>query len=180
MLIVGRDASSGMIAAPNPVVAQRAAMAGALARPTPQPARAIPTPPHTPALVYAGGAGPQPLARGHEAPSPVEIEAAGSILALLALVCVALSLTAVIWAPLALFVVVGLLLAHWVVGNPWHRALTEPPLGSTLARHVWLRWLLWPGMSVPRDFKLIALISLVVGYVWLIASVTQLLWTLVH
>jgi hypothetical protein len=154
----------------------------------PPPARAIPTPPHAPALVYASGAAPRAgivglasgLAVGHAAPSPLEVEAAASILALLSLVCVALSLMGAIWAPLLLFVVVGLGLAHWVIGNPWHAWLASLPIGETLEQHAWLRWLLWPGMPMPREFKLIALAALIVGYFWLIATVAQLFYALGH
>ncbi len=146
----------------------------------PPPARAIPTPPHAPALVYAPGAAPRPAVVGQEAPSPIEVEAAASILALLSLVCVALSLMGANWAPLLLFVVVGLGLAHWVIGNPWHAWLAKWPIGETLEQHAWLRWLLWPGMPMPREFKLIALAALIVGYFWLIAIVAQLLYSLAH
>jgi serine/threonine-protein kinase len=145
-----------------------------------QPWRAIPTPPHAPPLVYAPSVAPLLRARAWDRPSRREVEAAASILALLSLVCVALSLTGALWAPLLLFVLLGLALAHWVVGNPWHAALTASPLGDPLAQSAWTRWLLWPGMPLPLEFRLIAFASLGIGYLWLIVSVVQLLWSLVH
>jgi hypothetical protein len=115
---------------------------------------------------------------GWEEPSQIEVEAAASILALLSLVCVALSLTGAFWTPLLLLVIVGLGLAHWVIGDPWHAQLGASAVGRALRRQRWLRWLLWPGMPMPREFKLIGLAALIVGYVWLIASGVQVLWAL--
>ncbi len=115
---------------------------------------------------------------GYAQAHSVELEAAASVLALLALICVSLSLTGAFLHPMLLFAVAGIALAHWVLGVPWHAQLVTSPLGEQLRQRPGLARMVVPSMPMPQEFRLVALVALVVGYLWLILSVAQLLLSL--
>jgi tRNA A-37 threonylcarbamoyl transferase component Bud32 len=100
-------------------------------------------------------------------------EAQGSITAVLALLCVMVSLLGA-FAPFVLALcLVGLALAHGVLGFQPVLRLAGRRGGAWLESRRWLRWIPWRGNSSPRDFRLIALVALALGYLWLAAIAVQ-------
>jgi serine/threonine protein kinase len=85
-----------------------------------------------------------------------EVQAWASVLALLALVCISLSLTSAFLPWMLVFILPGLALGHWVVG---FRVF---------------EWTPWRAMPAPREFRLLAKGALGLGYFWLLIEV--LMW----
>jgi hypothetical protein len=97
-------------------------------------------------------------------------EAQGSILAALALLCVMASLLGAFAPFLLALCLVGVALAHRVLGFHLILRLAGRRGAAWLESRRWLRWIPWRGSPAPQDFHRIALVALALGYLWLIAS----------
>jgi hypothetical protein len=102
-------------------------------------------------------------------------EAQGSITAVLALLCVMVSLLGAFAPFLLALCLVGLSLAHGVLGFQPILRLVGTQAAAWLESRRWLRWVPWRGSPAPRDFHLIALVALALGYLWLLAIAVQAL-----
>lgn len=103
-----------------------------------------------PALLRRPGAGSASL---DQAPPATAQEASACLSAVLAVVCVALSLTAPFHPPMAIFALPGLALGAWSVVH----------MGETAA---------------PNEFRWLALGALALGSVWLLALILHFALTL--
>jgi len=104
-------------------------------------------------------------------------EAQASMAAVLALLCVVVSLLggfAPVLLPLCL---VGLALGHSVLGFRPLLQITGRRGAAWLESRPWLRWLPWRGAQAPRDFRIVAVVALALGYLWLFAVALQ--WFLI-
>ena len=153
----------------SPPQPEAAEITGTLfAQPAPQE-RHIPEPPRAEAVAasYAEAA-------TWSTSSTLELsEAQGSIAAVLALLCVMVSLLGAFAPFLLALCLVGLALAHGVLGFRAVLRLAGTRGASWLQSRTWLRWIPWRGSPAPQDFRLIALIALALGYLWLLAIVVQ-------
>jgi hypothetical protein len=102
-------------------------------------------------------------------------EAQGSIMAVLALLCVMVSLLGAFAPFLLVLCLLGLALAHGVLGCHLILRLAGRRGATWLESRRWLRWIPWRGSPAPRDFHRIALVALALGYLWLIAIALQAL-----
>jgi hypothetical protein len=102
-------------------------------------------------------------------------EAQGSVMAVLALLCVMVSLLGAFASFLLALCLVGLVLAHGVLGFQPILRLAGTRGAAWLESRRWLRWIPWHGATAPRDFHLIALVALALGYLWLLAIAVQVL-----
>jgi hypothetical protein len=91
----------------------------------------------------------------------------------LALLCIMVSLLGAFAPFLLAFCLVGLMLAHGVLGFSTVLRLAGTQGAAWLESRRWLRWIPWRGSPAPQDFRLIALIALALGYLWLLAIVVQ-------
>ena len=138
------------------------------AQPAPQE-RYIPEPPRAEAVVA-----PYAEATGWSTSSTLELgEARGSITSVLALLCVMVSLLGAFAPFLLVLCLVGLALAHGVLGFRPVLWLAGMRGAAWLESRRWLRWIPWRGSPAPQDFRLIALVALALGYLWLLAIAVQ-------
>jgi hypothetical protein len=129
--------------------------------PTPQE-RHIPEPPRAEAVAasYAEAA-------TWSTSSTLELsEAQGSITAVLALLCVMVSLLGAFAPFLLALCLVGLALAHGVLGFTPVLRLVGTRGAAWLETRRWLSWIPWRGRPAPEDFALIALMALALGCPW--------------
>jgi hypothetical protein len=141
----------------------------AFASQAPPQAAQIPAPPRAEAIAasYAEAA---PWSTS----STLELgEAQGSVTAVLALLCVMVSLLGAFAPFLLALCLVGIALAHGVLGFQPILRLGGTRRAAWLESRRRLRWIPWRGSAAPRDFRLIALVALALGYLWLIAIVLQ-------
>jgi Protein kinase domain len=152
---------------PSPEVAE--VTGPVLAQPAPQRAPQMPAPPRAEAI-----AAPYAEAAAWSTSSTVELgEAQGSITAVLALLCVMVSLLGAFAPFLLALCLIGLALAHGVLGFQPLLRLAGAGRATWLESRRWLRWIPWRGSAAPCDFRLIALVALGLGYLWLIAIAFQ-------
>jgi serine/threonine-protein kinase len=138
-------------------------------QPVPQPAAPIPTPPKAEAVAATYGE----AAAWSTASTAEPGEAQGSIKAVLALLCVMVSLLGAFAPFLLALSLIGLALAHGVLGFQPILRLVGTRGAAWLESRRWLRWISWRGDASPRDFRLIALVALALGYLWLLAIALQ-------
>jgi hypothetical protein len=134
-----------------------------------QQAPQLPAPPRVEAI-----AAPYAEAAAWTTSSTIELgEAQGSITAVLALLCVMVSLLGAFAPVLLALCLIGLALAHGVLGFQPLLRLAGADRATWLESRRWLRWIPWRGSAAPRDFRHIALVALGLGYLWLIAIAFQ-------
>jgi hypothetical protein len=143
-----------------------------LAQPAPQQAPSVPTPSAEVVAASYAEAGTWTAAATLE-PG----EAQGSITAVLALLCVMVSLLAAFAPFLLVLCLIGLALAHSVLGFRLVTRLAGARGAAWLESRPWLRWIPWRGSPAPKDFLRIALVALALGYIWLVAIAIQ--WLLI-
>jgi Protein kinase domain len=134
----------------------------------------IPPPVHSPApprVEVVGVAFGETAYASASAIAPGEAQA--SITAVIALLCVTISLLGAFVLPLLGLCLVGLALAHGVLGFRPILQLAGARGAAWLESRAWLRWIPWRGAQTPHDFRVIALVALALGYLWLIAIVLQ-------